>query len=75
VASAASATVDIVVRLAPLASGLFVVASVEDATGTPLFAHEAGGFHRRTVQPSVEPSFAEAVRKAGYGEALASVLR
>jgi pilus assembly protein CpaF len=70
-ASAPRGSVDLVVRLGPIASGLFVVVSVEDATGAALFAHEAGGFRRRTAAPS----FAGTVHKAGYGEALSSVLR
>lgn len=63
--------VDIVVRLALVRGGLSVVASMEDATGAPLFVHEDGECHRRTTAPS----FAGNVQKAGYGEALASVLR
>jgi len=63
--------VDLVVRLGPAGDGLFVVASMEDATGAELFAHrERGGFHRRAAVAS----FAGTVQKAGYGEALASVL-
>ena len=50
----------------------FVVTAIEDATGAEVFAYQQGsGFHRRTATPS----FARAVHKAGYGEALASVLR
>ncbi len=63
--------IDLVVRLGPAGDGLFVVASMEDATGAELFAHrERGTFHRRTTVAS----FAGIVQKAGYGEALASVL-
>src|SRR5262249_6505430 len=63
--------VDLVVRLGPAGDGLFVVVSVEDATGAELFAHrERGTFQRRTTIAS----FAGTVQKAGYGEALASVL-
>jgi type IV secretory pathway ATPase VirB11/archaellum biosynthesis ATPase len=63
--------VDLVVRLGLAGDGLFVVASMEDATGAELFAHrERGLFHRR----GGVPSFADTVQKAGYGEALASVL-
>jgi type IV secretory pathway ATPase VirB11/archaellum biosynthesis ATPase len=63
--------VDLVVRLGPAGDGLFVVASMEDATGAELFAHrEHGTFHRRAATAS----FAGTVQKAGYGEALASVL-
>jgi hypothetical protein len=50
---------------------LFLVASMADARGAEVFAHHPrGGFRRRTAAPS----FAAAVQKAGYGEALASVL-
>jgi|FEC22Drversion2_1045045.scaffolds.fasta_scaffold00487_33 type IV secretory pathway ATPase VirB11/archaellum biosynthesis ATPase len=63
--------VDLMVRLGPAGDGLFVVASMEDGTGAELFAHrERGTFHRR----GAVASFAGAVQKAGYGEALASVL-
>lgn len=70
-ASAPREAVDLVVRLGPSRGGLFVVVSMEDATGTQVFAHDDGGFHRRTAVPS----FAGAVQTAGYGEALSSVLR
>ncbi len=64
-------TIDLVVRLGPGNGGLFVVVSMEDTVGAPLFVHDGLGFQRRTTSPS----FAGSVRKAGYGEALASVLR
>lgn len=71
-ASVPRGVADLVVRLGPAGDGLFIVASIEDATGTQIFAHrERGGFHRRTTTPS----FAATVQNAGYGEALASVLR
>jgi pilus assembly protein CpaF len=70
-ASAPREAVDLVVRLGPGGGGLFVVVSIEDASGAQVFAHEDGGFHRRTSVPS----FAGAVQRAGYGEALSSVLR
>lgn len=63
--------VDLVVRLGPGHGGLFVVVSMEDSQGAQVFAHDGHGFHRHATSPS----FADAVRKAGYGEALASVLR
>lgn len=63
--------VDLVVRLGPSGEGLFAVVSMEDATGAELFAYrERGTFHRRVAVAS----FAGTVQKAGYGEALASVL-
>jgi type IV secretory pathway ATPase VirB11/archaellum biosynthesis ATPase len=63
--------VDLVVRLGIAGDGLFVVASMEDATGAELFAYrEHGTFHRRAAVAS----FAGTVQKAGYGAALASVL-
>ncbi len=52
--------------------GSFVVSAIEDAAGTELFVHEkAGGFRCRATTAS----FAGTVHKAGYGEALSSVLR
>lgn len=52
--------------------GSFIVVSMEDGAGAQVFAYgRDGGFHRRTATPS----FADAVHKAGYGEALSSVLR
>ena len=49
-----------------------MVTAIEDATGGQLFAYQkGGGFQRRTAVPS----FAGTVHKAGYGEALSSVLR
>jgi Flp pilus assembly CpaF family ATPase len=64
-------SVDILVSVGRL-HGSFVVTSIEDATGAQLFAYQkGGGFQRRTATPS----FAGTVHKAGYGEALSSVLR
>jgi pilus assembly protein CpaF len=64
-------SVDLLVSVGRL-HGSFVVTSIEDATGAPLFAYQkGGGFQRRTAVPS----FAGTVHKAGYGEALSSVLR
>jgi Flp pilus assembly CpaF family ATPase len=62
--------VDLLVRLGRARDGLFRVASMEDATGAPIFVHEDGRFCRRTAAPS----FAGRVHKAGYGEALSSTL-
>ncbi len=63
--------VDLLVRLARR-DGSFVVAAMEDATGTALFtANGDGGFRCG----SDRPSFAAAVARAGHGEALASALR
>jgi len=64
-------SVDLLVSVGRL-HGSFVVTSIEDASGAQLFAYQkGGGFQRRTAAPS----FARTVHKAGYGEALASVLR
>ena len=64
-------SVDVLVSVGRL-HGSFVVTSIEDAIGTQLFAYrKSGGFERRTATPS----FAGTVHKAGYGEALSSVLR
>lgn len=62
--------VDVLVRLGRAGDGLFRAVSVEDAAGRQLFAFQDGGFHRR----STEPVFADALRQAGYGDALVSVL-
>jgi pilus assembly protein CpaF len=58
--------VDLVVRLDRRRDGLFGVASMQDSNGTEIFTPEDGRLR--------QPSFAGLVRKAGYGEALASVL-
>jgi pilus assembly protein CpaF len=63
--------VDLVVRLGRAHDGVFGVVSMEDAAGAQVFVREEGRFHRRTMTPS----FADSVHKAGYGEALSSVLR
>ncbi len=64
-------SVDLLVSVGRL-HGSFVVTSIEDATGAQLFAYQkGGGFQRRATTPS----FAGTVHKAGYGEALSSVLR
>ena len=64
-------SVDLMVSVGRL-NGSFVVAAIEDATGTQLFAYQkGGGFQCRTAAAS----FAGTVHKAGYGEALSSVLR
>jgi hypothetical protein len=63
-------SVDLLVRVGRL-RGSFAVTSIEDAAGAQLFAYQKnGGFHR-----TASPSFAGTVHKAGYGEALSSVLR
>jgi len=63
-------SVDLLVSVGRL-HGSFVVTSIEDATGAQLFVHQkGGGFQRRTATPS----FSGTVHKAGYGEALSSVL-
>jgi pilus assembly protein CpaF len=64
-------SVDVVASVGRL-RGSFVMTSIEDATGAQLFAYQnGGGFLRRTATAS----FAGTVHKAGYGEALSSVLR
>jgi Flp pilus assembly CpaF family ATPase len=64
-------SVDLLVSVGRL-HGSFVVTAIEDATGAQLFAYQNGsGFQRRTASAS----FAGTVHKAGYGEALSSVLR
>jgi pilus assembly protein CpaF len=64
-------SVDLLVSVGRL-HGSFVVTAIEDATGAQLFAYQkGGGFQRRTATAS----FAGTVHKAGYGEALSSVLR
>jgi type IV secretory pathway ATPase VirB11/archaellum biosynthesis ATPase len=64
-------SVDLLVSVGRL-DGSFVVTSIEDATGAQLFAYrQGGGFQRGTATAS----FAGTVHKAGYGEALSSVLR
>jgi hypothetical protein len=62
--------VDLVVRLGRAGDGLFRAASVEDAAGAQLFAYRDGGFHRGTAVPA----FAEALRRAGFSDALRTVL-
>lgn len=64
-------SVDLLVSVGRL-HGSFVVTSIEDAMGAQLFAYlKGGGFQRRATTAS----FAGTVHKAGYGEALSSVLR
>jgi type IV secretory pathway ATPase VirB11/archaellum biosynthesis ATPase len=64
-------SVDLLVSVGRL-HGSFVVTSIEDAAGAQLFAYQkGGGFQRRATTAS----FAGTVHKAGYGEALSSVLR
>ncbi|HTR86257.1 MAG TPA: ATPase, T2SS/T4P/T4SS family [Reyranella sp.] len=67
---ALSRAVDIVVRLERGRDGLFRVVSLADAASVAVFVHEDGRFHRR----STTPAFAEILRAAGQGEALASLL-
>jgi type IV secretory pathway ATPase VirB11/archaellum biosynthesis ATPase len=64
-------SVDLVVRLGRGRDGLSHAVSLEDANGQPVFVHDDGGFHRRTVAPA----FAPIVQAKGYGEALARLLR
>lgn len=64
-------SVDLVVRLGRSRDGLFRPAAVDDAAGVSIFVYEDGRFQRR----GSEPAFAEAVRAAGLGEALANLLR
>jgi len=62
---------DLVARLDRGRDGVFRVLALEDATGSAIFVHEGGQFQRR----SGTPAFAEKVRAAGHGEALAALLR
>ena len=62
--------VDLVVRLGRAGDGLFRAVSVEDSTRAQLFTWRDGGFHRGAAVPC----FAEALRHAGYGDALRTVL-
>jgi Flp pilus assembly CpaF family ATPase len=70
-AAALARSADLVVRLGRSRDGFFRAVSLEDATGAALVIHDGGQFVRRTVQPA----FAATVREAGYGEALARILR
>lgn len=62
--------VDLTVRLGRAGDGLFRAVSVEDAAGGKLFVYRDGEFHRGVAAPA----FAETLRRAGYGEALRTVL-
>jgi Flp pilus assembly CpaF family ATPase len=62
---------DMTVRLGRSADGLFRVQAVEDRAGTAVFIHEDGRFHQLTHAPG----FAEAVRQAGFGDALSGIFR
>jgi type IV secretory pathway ATPase VirB11/archaellum biosynthesis ATPase len=65
------AAVDLLVNVGRHA-GSFILVSMEDGVGAPIFVHGRDGrFHRRTTTPS----FAATVQERGYGEALARVLR
>lgn len=66
----AAPQVDLIVRLGRAGDGLFRAVSVEDASGAQLFAYRDGGFHRGAAVPA----FAETLQRAGYGEALRTVL-
>jgi pilus assembly protein CpaF len=70
-AAALARSADLVVRLGRSRDGFFRAVSLEDATGATLVIHDGGRFVRSMIQPA----FAATVRDAGYGEALASVLR
>ena len=63
--------VDLVVRLGHGRDGLFRPVALDDAAGVSIFVYEDGRFQRR----GSEPVFADLVRAAGYGEALANLLR
>jgi pilus assembly protein CpaF len=71
VAAVVARSMDLVVRLGRSADGVFRVVSVEDATGTAIFVHDGGGFHRFATTPA----FAGQVREAGYGEAFSGIFR
>jgi len=70
-AAALARSADLVVRLGRSRDGFFRAVSLEDVTGAALVIHDGGQFVRRMVQPA----FATTVREAGYGEALARILR
>jgi len=70
-ASALARSFDLVVRLGRSRDGHNRALSVEDGTGAEIFVFEDGHFRCRTA----EPSFAAAVRSAGFGESLYLVLR
>jgi type IV secretory pathway ATPase VirB11/archaellum biosynthesis ATPase len=53
-------------------NGSFIVTSMEDAVGAPIFARGRDG---RPYRWTTTPSFAATVQERGYGEALARVLR
>ncbi|MBS0520009.1 MAG: Flp pilus assembly complex ATPase component TadA [Proteobacteria bacterium] len=63
--------VDLRVRLGRSRDGLFRVVAVEDSMGAVVSAYEDGHFR---VRPRA-PAFADKVRAAGFGEALAAILR
>lgn len=62
---------DLVVRLERGRDGVSRAVSFVDAAGAPIFVHEEGRFQLR----GRAPAFVDKVRRAGYGEALAALLR
>jgi pilus assembly protein CpaF len=70
-ADALKASVDLVARVERGRDGVNRVVALDDSTGHSLFVHDNGQFVRRDG----EPAFAGAVRAAGLGEALQTVLR
>jgi len=62
--------VDMVVRLDRGRDGQFRIVSLADAASIAVFVHEDGRFQRRFATPA----FAEILRTAGHGEALATLL-
>ena len=60
---------DMSVRLGRSPDGLFRVQTVEDRAGTAVFVHEDEQFKQLTHAPG----FAEAVRQAGFGDALSGI--
>lgn len=62
--------VDLAVHLGRAGDGLFRAVSVRDAAGAQLFAWRDGGFHRGKAVPA----FADTLRRAGFADALRTVL-
>ncbi len=71
VAAVLARSMDLVICLGRSADGVFRVVSVQDTTGTAIFVHDRGGFHRSAATPA----FAGRVREAGYGEAFSGIFR
>lgn len=70
-AAGMSHMVDLIVRLARGPDGRQRVTAMQDSAAETVFAFENGEFRRHTTLPT----FASTVRAAGFGEALAAILR